>query len=73
MTGSLTRDQGCAARGVIEHGFNGINHARTVGGQGCSQMQQTLISEELGKATGALWAVVWHLGRGVEACSSEDP
>jgi alkylation response protein AidB-like acyl-CoA dehydrogenase len=45
---------------VVEHGFNGVNHARAVGGQGCTQMQQTLINEELGKATGALWAVVWH-------------
>lgn len=45
---------------VVEHGLNGINHAREVGGQGCTQLQQTLINEELGKATGALWAVVWH-------------
>ncbi len=45
---------------VVAHGLNGINHTRAVGGQGCSQMQQMLISEELGKATGALWAVVWH-------------
>jgi len=45
---------------VVEHGLNGVNHARDVGGQGCTQMQQTLINEELGKATGALWAIVWH-------------
>jgi len=45
---------------VIAHGLNGVNHAREVGGQGCTQLQQTLINEELGKATGALWAVVWH-------------
>ena len=29
-------------------------------GQGCTQLEQTVISEELGKATGALWAVVAH-------------
>ena len=45
---------------VVDHGLNGLNHARAVGGQGCTQMQQTLINEELGKATGALWAIVWH-------------
>ena len=45
---------------VVAHGLNGVNHARAVGGQGCTQLQQTLINEELGKATGALWAVVWH-------------
>ena len=47
-------------RAVREHGLNGINHAKDVGGQGCTQLEQTLINEELGKATGALWAVVSH-------------
>jgi acyl-CoA dehydrogenase len=47
-------------RAVREHGLNGINHAKDVGGQGCSQLELTLIGEELGKATGALWAVVPH-------------
>ena len=61
LNGSLPRATKDALReAVIKHGLNGINHARDVGGQGCTQMQQTLISEELGKATGALWAVVWH-------------
>src|SRR5882762_826906 len=45
---------------VIEYGLAGINHSRENGGQGLTIFQQTLISEELGKATGALWAVVWH-------------
>ena len=47
-------------KAVIAHGFHGVNHAREFGGQGCTQLQQTLINEELGKATNALWAVVWH-------------
>lgn len=61
LNGSLpraTKDRLRAA--VVEHGLNGINHAREVGGQGCTQVEQTLINEELGRATGALWAVVWH-------------
>jgi len=45
---------------VIEQGLNGINHSRENGGQGLTIFQQMLVSEELGKATGALWAVVWH-------------
>jgi len=45
---------------VIDHGFAGINHAKEHGGQGFTQLQQTLVNEELGKATGALWAAVWH-------------
>jgi alkylation response protein AidB-like acyl-CoA dehydrogenase len=45
---------------VVEHGFNAINHAKEHGGQGLSIFQQTLVNEELGKATGAMWAAVWH-------------
>lgn len=45
---------------VIDHGFNAINHAREHGGQDLSIFQQTLVNEELGKATGALWAAAWH-------------
>jgi len=47
-------------RAVVEHGLNGINHSRENGGQGLTIFQQMLVSEELGKATGALWAIVWH-------------
>ena len=47
-------------RQVVAHGLNGINHAMKVGGQGCTQLEQTVISEEVGKATGALWAVIAH-------------
>ena len=61
LKGSLPRATKDALReAVVKHGLNGINQARDVGGKGCTQMQQTLINEELGKATGALWAVVWH-------------
>jgi acyl-CoA dehydrogenase len=61
MNGSLpaaTLDR--LRRAVREHGLNGVNHAKDVGGQGCSQLEQTLIAEQLGKATGALWAIVPH-------------
>ncbi|HEY6336465.1 MAG TPA: acyl-CoA dehydrogenase [Alphaproteobacteria bacterium] len=45
---------------VIDHGLNAINHSRDDGGQGLTIFQQTLVNEELGKATNGLWAVVWH-------------
>lgn len=45
---------------VADNGFGGINHAKEHGGQGFTLFQQTLINEELGKCTGALWAVVAH-------------
>lgn len=61
LKGSLPRATKDAMRqAVIDHGLNAINHAREVGGQGCTQLQQALINEEVGKATGALWAVIWH-------------
>ncbi|MCC7273975.1 MAG: acyl-CoA dehydrogenase family protein [Alphaproteobacteria bacterium] len=61
LSGRLPREtKDRLRRAVVAHGLNGINHAREVGGQGCTQLQQTVIGEELGKATGALWAVVWH-------------
>jgi acyl-CoA dehydrogenase len=61
LNGSLPRaTKDAMRRAVVDHGLSGINHSREHGGQGCTQLQQTLISEEVGKATGALWAVVWH-------------
>ena len=61
LNGSLPRaTKDAMRRAVVDHGLNGINHAREHGGQGCTQLQQALISEEVGKATGALWAVIWH-------------
>jgi len=44
----------------VTHGLNAINHDREDGGQGLSQLQQTLVNEEVGQATGALWAILWH-------------
>ncbi len=61
LKGALTSETRDRLRlAVVDHGLNGINHSKDVGGQGCNQLEQTLISEELGKATGALWAVVPH-------------
>ena len=61
LNGPLSRETKDNLRAeVIKHGFAGINHSTEVGGKGCTQFQQTLINEELGKATGALWAAVWH-------------
>ena len=62
MNGSLPRATKDALRTAVVDAWAAtasITRA-SVGGQGCTQMQQTLISEELGKATNALWAVVWH-------------
>ncbi|HEY1330077.1 MAG TPA: acyl-CoA dehydrogenase family protein [Actinomycetota bacterium] len=60
---------------TVEWGLNAINHAVEDGGRGFDVFQQTLIQEELGKATGALWDVPWRpaipLREGTEAQKDE--
>ena len=61
MAGRLPSDTLARLRqAVIDHELNGINHSRDDGGQGLTIFQQTLVNEELGKATGGLWSIVWH-------------
>lgn len=38
--------------------LNGVNHTAQVGGQGMTMVQQCIVNEECGKATGELWAYV---------------
>jgi alkylation response protein AidB-like acyl-CoA dehydrogenase len=45
---------------VIEGGWGAINHSVEDGGAGLDLFQQILVQEEMGKATGALWDVVWR-------------
>jgi acyl-CoA dehydrogenase len=45
---------------AVENELNAINHAEADGGRGLDLFQQVLVQEELGKATGALWDVVWR-------------
>jgi acyl-CoA dehydrogenase len=45
---------------VVANDLNAINHDRSDGGRGLDLFQQVLVQEELGKATGALWDVVWR-------------
>jgi acyl-CoA dehydrogenase len=57
----LTADSWAAIKAAtIAGGFHAINHAVEDGGQGLSLLQQVLVQEELGKATGALWDVPWR-------------
>ena len=39
---------------VVEYSLSAINHGKEHGGQGLTQLQQVLVNEEVGKATGAL-------------------
>ena len=45
---------------VLAQGFNAVNHSEEDGGRALSLFQQILVQEEMGKATGALWDLVWR-------------
>lgn len=45
---------------TLEWGFNAPNHSKEDGGQGFSIFEQTLLNEQLGKATGAIWDALWY-------------
>ena len=44
---------------VLAYRLNAVNHAKEDGGQGMTIVQQTIVNEEVGKSTGALWGRVW--------------
>ncbi|WP_434362848.1 acyl-CoA/acyl-ACP dehydrogenase [Parasalinivibrio latis] len=45
---------------TLEWEFNAPNHSKEDGGQGFSIFEQTLLNEQLGKATGAIWDALWY-------------
>jgi alkylation response protein AidB-like acyl-CoA dehydrogenase len=47
------------AEQVLAWGFNASNHAVEDGGPGWTIFEQTLLHEQLGRATGAIWDAVW--------------
>jgi alkylation response protein AidB-like acyl-CoA dehydrogenase len=49
-----------AKQAVLDAGFNAINHAERDGGQGFDVLQQIVVEEQWGRATGALWDIPWR-------------
>lgn len=45
---------------VLDWGFNAPNHSQEDGGQGFTIFEQTLLNEQLGQATGAIWDALWY-------------
>ncbi|WP_432472737.1 acyl-CoA dehydrogenase family protein [Amphritea sp. HPY] len=45
---------------TLEWGFNAPNHSKEDGGQGFTIFEQTLLNEQLGMATGAIWDALWY-------------
>ncbi len=58
--GLLPASAAAAKHAVLDYEFNAINHAAQDGGQGLDVLQQILVEEEWGKATGALWDIPWR-------------
>lgn len=45
---------------TLDWGFNAPNHSKEDGGQGFTILEQTILNEQLGKATGAIWDALWY-------------
>mgnify|MGYP006269412801 CR=1 FL=1 len=59
--GELPADRREAVRQAVrDWGLAGINHAREDGGLGLTMLEQTVIEEQLGRATNGLWTCVWR-------------
>lgn len=59
--GELPHDRREAVRQAVrEWGLAGINHSATDGGLGLTMLEQTVMEEQLGRATNGLWTCVWR-------------
>lgn len=59
--GELPMDRRDAVKQAVrDWGFAGINHSKEDGGLGLSMLEQTVIEEQLGRATNGLWSCVWR-------------
>ena len=59
--GELPTERREAVRQAVrDWGLAGINHAKADGGLGLTMLEQTVIEEQLGRATNGLWTCVWR-------------
>ncbi len=58
--GLPTQARTALKQAVVDWKLNAYNHATEHGGQGYTVFQQIVAHEELGRATGCLWAAVWR-------------
>lgn len=54
---------------IIDHGLAAINMPTEFGGAGYSVLEQAIISEEVGKLTGALWDTMWRPANALKAAT----
>lgn len=59
--GELPEERREAVRQAVrDWGLAGINHSKEDGGLGLTMLEQTVIEEQLGRATNGLWTCVWR-------------
>ena len=59
--GELPQERREALRQAVrDWGLAGINHSKANGGLGLTMLEQTVIEEQLGRATNGLWTGVWR-------------
>lgn len=54
---------------ITDHGLAAINMPQEYGGAGYSVLEQAIISEEVGKLTGALWDTMWRPANALKVCT----
>lgn len=70
MNNGLTPEQHEKVRQlIIDHSLAAINMPEEYGGAGYTVLEQAIISEEVGKLTGALWDTMWRPANALKACT----
>ncbi len=70
MNNGLSEEQHAKVRqSIIDHGLAAINMPAKWGGAGYSVLEQAIVSEEVGKLTGALWDTMWRPANALKACT----
>ena len=54
---------------VIDYGLAAINMPTEWGGAGLNVLEHAIVSEEVGKLTGALWDTMWRPANALKACT----
>ena len=54
------KEAGEVKQQVKDWGLAGINHKKEHGGLGLTALEQTMLEEQLGRATNGLWSCVWR-------------
>ncbi|NVM93554.1 acyl-CoA dehydrogenase family protein [Arthrobacter wenxiniae] len=70
MNNGLTDEQHDKVRQLIKnHGLAAINMPAEWGGAGLNTLEHAIVSEEVGKLTGALWDTMWRPANALKACT----